>query len=124
MKTMGQEEAANANQAFTRVYQAKIESIQKRDGSATAPFLYQSMEHGEVIFSATGSAVVSITYALVEKQNKIIYASAHALNSAITAHVISVTATSITIECNATADFSSITTGQVTVYYQVIGSNP
>ena len=123
---MDPKEAPNVNQNFTRAYATRLESVNKRDGTATGQFLYQSVEYGEVAFSATGSATVTNTYALAEKQNKIIYADAHALNSAIVAHVTSVTATAITIECGYVSgvDFSDVTTGQVTVYYQVVGSNP
>jgi hypothetical protein len=119
-------EAPSVNQNFTRAYSTRLESINKRDGTATAQFLYQSVEYGEVLFSATGSATVAITYNLAEKQNKIIYAGAHSTVVGINAHVTDITSTAltITIASISATSVSSVTNDQIKIFYQVVGSNP
>jgi len=123
---MGQEEATNLNQTITRAYSTRLESINKRTNSSTGQFLYQSTEHGELTFSATGSATVALTHNLIEKQNTIIYVNAHSTMVGINAHVTDITQTAITVTIASVSatSVSSVTNGQITVYYQVIGSNP
>jgi len=120
-------EVPETNKTISVAYQAKLESINKRDTSGTGQFTYQSAEHGEVDFSGTGSPTVALSFGFVEKQNKIIYASAHALSTLVSAHVTGVTSTGLTITCRSisgTANLSDVTTSTIKVFYQVIGSNP
>ena len=116
----------NEERTMTRAYQAKLESRYKRDGTAIQSFIYQSSEHGEVNFSATGSATVTRVFAFKEKQYKVIHATAHATSINTTAHITDVTASQIEITLKSTAAMISsvITTSQVRVFYSVTGSNP
>lgn len=126
-KTFEQTEVVRVNQNFDTLYANKAESRYKTDVSGVNSFIYQAMEHGEVAFSGTGSATVSRTFSLAERHNVIIYANAHARSPLVTAHVVDVTGTSITIECRSvsgTGNFSAVTTATVMVFWQVVGSSP
>jgi len=120
-------EIPDLNRTFVRAFQAKLESLYKREPSGINSFGYQSQEHGEVNFSGTGSPTVAQTFSLREKQAKIIYADAHAMSTVVTAHVTDITQTAITIECrtvSGTANLSDVTTATIRVFYKVQGSNP
>jgi len=129
LKSLDASTVPSVNKNFERSFQVKVESIHSYQQSSTAhvPFLYQSMEHGENTYSATGSATITKTFSLKEKQNKIIFVKAHALSTQVSAHVTDITQTAVTIECrtiSGTALFSSVTTASVKVFWEVIGSNP
>ncbi len=125
--TLDKAEAPDLNRTFARSFQAKVESIHKRETTGITSYGYQSQEHGEVDFSANSSPTVARTFSLKEKQSTIIYADAHALSTLVTAHVTDVTQTAITIECrtvSGTANFSDVTTATIKVFFKVQGSNP
>ena len=88
---------------------------------------YQSVEHGDVNFSANGSPATVRTFALIERQNTIVYATAHSTNTDLIATVVDVTKSSIQINVrnnSATNNFSAVTTAAVRIFYQVVGSSP
>lgn len=125
--SLEEKDAPDLNRTLVRVFQAKIESLHKNENSGIGTFGYQSIEHGEVDFSHTGSATITKTYSLKEKQNKIVYANAHACNNLGVATITDVTQTAVTIvlrTVSGTANLSSVITASVKVFYQVIGSNP
>lgn len=120
-------DAGKLNENFSRVYAVKLESRWHYDASSTAgvSYLYQGMELGEANFSANGSGTIVKSFPLVDIYGKILFATAHAKNSAAIAYVSDVTGTSITIEVrtvSGTAGFSSVITASVPVYWQVIGA--
>lgn len=125
--SMDQKDVANLNSVIARAYQTRVESLHKREGTAVASYIYQSCEHGEVNLSANGSATVEQSFGFKEKQNKIIFASAHAISNLVTAHVTDVTATGITIlmqNASAGGDISDVTSASIKIFYEVWGSNP
>lgn len=126
-KTLGQEEVPDINQALIRAYQTRVESINKNNAGADQKLTYQSMEHGEVSMSPNGSPTISQVFGLIEKQNTIVYVNAHSTSEDVHAAVTANGNTSITITLrtiSGTANFSDVTDGPVTVFYQVVGSSP
>jgi len=127
LKTMESNEAPLLDENTSRLYQNKIESRFSTDNETTTIDSYQSVEHGRLDFSATGSPTIAKTVKTAELHGKIIYATAHAQNTLAIATVTDVTNTSITISLRSisgTANFSSVTTDVVSVYYQIVGSSP
>lgn len=126
-KQLDKKDLALLNNLHKNLYQLKVESLYKRTESGVESLTYQSFEHGEMSFTATGSATISKTFSLIEKQNTIVHAHAHAYSALASAHVTDVTKTSVTIilrSISGTGDFSSVVAAPVTVYYQIVGSNP
>lgn len=121
-------EADQLDQNMRVLYENKIESRFQNNNGTNRELTWQSAFHGSVIYSATGSAVVSRSFVIPEKIGTVVYASAHCVHVNLSAHVTDVTQTAITIQvrhADSTATVSSvITTSQVTVYYQVVGSTP
>ena len=66
--------APDLNEALNGLYKSRIESVNKRENTGVNSFIYQSIEHGEVFFSANGSALSTLSFGFKEKQSKIIYA--------------------------------------------------
>lgn len=137
IKKVNTENPREIDHNFQEVYATRLESKWKRDSSGIAAYTFQSQETGEVDFSANGSPVTTLTFALKEKQQTVIYAVAQARSLGVTAHVTDVTQTAITIACAprlvwdqavstslALMNFSQATTATVKVYYCVVGSNP
>ena len=117
------------NQNIARAYQVKMGSLYVREDSGINNYTFQSMEHGQVSFTATGSPTIARSFGFQEKQNKIVYANAHAISDKCIACVTDITQTGITITVrtvSGTANFSSVVTATngVSVYFQVVGSNP
>lgn len=130
------------NQNIDLLYSHKAESRHKNVNGTHSEMIFQSFQHGEVIFSANGSPSTVLSFGFKERQQTIIFAIAHAKSNAVTAHVTDVTNTGITIEVfprvniditavvNTTTatstllKFSQATTANVTIYYQVVGSSP
>jgi hypothetical protein len=126
MKKMGPEEGDALNRNLDTIFSHKLESKWKREGTTITPFVYQQQECGEVDFTATGSPTVALTFALQEKHSRVIFAQAHAKSTLVTAHVTDITATSITVTCrtvSGTANFSSVATATVKVFYSVVSSD-
>lgn len=122
-------EVPRLEETLTKAYRVKLESFRFRDPSAsmTIEHGYQTMELGQVLVSANGSQGVQVSVALAERNNYILYANAHAQHSAIIARVVDVTQSSISIEASlvsSTGVFSSVTSGPVKVFFQVVGSSP
>lgn len=121
-------EADQLDQNVSLLYENKIESRFQNNNGTSRELTWQSMFHGQVLYSATGSATISRTFNIPEKIGTVVYASAHCMNVELAAHVTDVTQTAITIivrDADSTANVSAvITTGQVTVFYQVVGSTP
>jgi len=124
---MKDERAPELNRSFSRAYSTRLESFNVRNSATINARTYQSMEHGEVSFSANGSPVTTLTFALAEKHNTIIYAEAHAISTVVVATVTDITNTSITMamqNMSAGGDISDVTTDTIKVFYQVVGSSP
>ena len=122
-----------ADRNFDTLFEGKLESRFKRDGvSASAIVLrpYQSMECGEAVFSANGSPTTARTFVLAEKRSVMVAVQAHAQHAQFIAAVTDVTACQVTIECisnlftteSGRSNFSSVTNGQVRVWWQILGS--
>lgn|SRR3990167_576953 len=137
IKAVTDKELNSINQNWDTLYSLKLESRHKRTESGVTSHIYQSMETGEVWFSANGSATTQRSFGFEERQSTIIVAVAQARSSGITATVMDVTNTGITIECYPTRvwdiavstclslmTFSQATTASVSIYYLVVGSNP
>jgi hypothetical protein len=101
----------NIDDNVKRAYQIKVEAINfNANGSATSK-LYQSIETGKVIFTASGER----SFGFQEKQHEILYVNAHLIGeSASIAKVMSVTSTGLTIFSQKSG----------TIYYEMRGSNP
>lgn len=126
-RDLSEAETPKLNENLDVLYSHKLESKHLQTSSGTTAYTYQAMEHGLFDFSATGSPTVARSFELSERHGKIVYATAHAKSTLVTAHVTDVTNTSITVECrtvSGTANFSGVTTAAVPVYWQVIGSSP
>jgi len=124
---MKDERAPELNRSFARVYSTRLESFNIRNSGSINVRTYQSMEHGEVSFSANGSPITTRTFALASKHNTIVYAEAHAVSTVVVATVTDITKTSITIamqNMSAGGDISSNTGDTIQVFYQVVGSSP
>lgn len=139
IKKFQDKETGLVNQNFETLFNVKPESRFLREGSVVNPYIGQAFEHGRVTFSANGSSTILQSFSLEEKYDTIIYANAHAVHSAVTARVVDITQSQISIECTAfsitavsivnsaiTAAplFSAITTASITVYFQVVGAAP
>lgn len=129
LKTLEKDEANALDHNFRLLYEGKLESRVYRDSSQSGSVIrpYQFQELGRGIFSGTGSATVTKSFALTETFENILFAEAHAISSQIMASVTNVTASSITIDARgvtSTANFSAITTAAIPVFFKVIGNSP
>jgi hypothetical protein len=123
---MSPDETNQLNRSLDILYSNKIEGKWKRETTGIKSYPYWQQEAGEVNFSATGSATVAQTFALQEKHSRIIFASAHAKSTLVHAVVTDVTASSITVTCrtiSGTADFSSVTTATIPVFFTILSSD-
>ena len=108
---MTYKEPFNKERSLTRAYQVKLESVNYNDNGTAVIRTYQSQEIGKIEFTASGERSVGFR----DRQSEILYCNAQLIGeSAVSAYVISITATGMTI-------FSQISG---TVYYNAIGSNP
>ncbi len=150
LKTIEAKDVAHVNQNFEQGFATRLESIHNTTDSGTTPYLFQSMETGQVTYSATNSATVVKSFGFKEKKGTILFAMAHAKHEQFTAHVTDVTSTGITISVvcrplnpqvsaqafisatgitiSATGTvlstlFSAITTGAVTVWYCTVAAD-
>lgn len=126
IKRMSSDETPHLNKTLDTLYSHKVEGKWKREVSGITSYLHWQQECGEVNFSATGSPTVARTFALQEKHQRIIFASAHAKSTDVTAHVTDITASSITVTArtvSGTANFSSVTTATIPVYFTVVSSD-
>lgn len=121
-------EADQLDQNVNLLYENKVESRFQNNNGTNRELTWQSAFHGSVLYSATGSATIARTFSLPEKIGTVVYVSAHCISSELSAHVTDVTQTAVTIvlrDADSSGVVSAIlTTGQVRVYYQVIGSTP
>jgi len=127
IKSLDERDIPTLNKTITRAYQTRLEGIYHREESGVFQLLYQSIETGDVYFSANGSPTTQRTFALAEKQHKILFAKAEALDTRIKATITDVTLTAVTIALSmisATGNFSAVTTASIRVFYEVKGSNP
>lgn len=123
---MSPDETSQLNKTIDILYSNKIEGKWKREVSGVTSYLYWQQECGEVNFSATGSPTVARTFALQEKHQRIIFCSAHAKSTEVTAHVTDITASSITVTArtvSGTANFSSVTTATIPVFFTILSSD-
>lgn len=129
LRSLGREEAAQANANFDRIYRGSIESTLSWDAETSATLVkpYQVMETGTAIFSANGSNVMTRAFPIRSVMGDIVSVHAQAIHSAVLASVVDLTASSISIQAgpiSATALSAVITTAQVRLYWQIIGSAP
>lgn len=128
IKKVDQSEADFLNRDLQILYESKIESREYNENGSQKDYIYQSIVHGQGVFSATGSATIVRSFGFQNKFNNVLYATAHARSADVTAHITDVTASGVSItlrDADSTAVISAtITTGQITVYYQVVGSTP
>lgn len=115
------------NNDLDRLYKTRLESRFMYEGSSSAveASIYQAVEHGMLSLSATSTGTIVRSVALSQPYSKIIYASAHARSTVVSAHVTDVTNSSvqITLRSISAADVSAVTTAAVVVQYQVVGSD-
>jgi len=124
---MDQAEASLLEEDLRVLYEHKLESVACTVSASENTMIYQRQEIGENNFSATGSPIVSRTFAFQSTFDQVIYATAHAMSTDITAHVTDVTASSITVairDADGTDNICAITTGTIMICFQVVGSNP
>ena len=124
------------NRSLDALYKTRIEGVYHNNQTSIKSYIYQTMETGEVVFSATGSATVTIAIGFKEKKETVFGAFANAKSTVVHASVTNTTDSgmSITLFPNVnylsptttgyTAISAAITTGQVTVNYLVLGNNP
>lgn len=121
------EEIPKLNQNLDVAFSHKIESLHKRNGTSISPFPYQALETGEITFSPTGSAVASLTYGFFNTFSSMMFASAQAKSTLVSAHITDLTVSSVTVSIrliDSSGAISSVVPGNITVWYQVIGSSP
>ena len=124
------------NRSLDALYKTRIEGVYHNNQTAIKSYIYQTMETGEVIFSATGSATVTIAVGFKEKKENVFGAFANAKSTVVHAQVTDTTASGLSITLfpgvnylsptttGFTAISAAITTGQVKVQYMVIGNTP
>jgi len=127
LKTLEKNEATLLDENVGRLYRDKLEGRFATVNSTATLETFQSVEHGRIDFSSTGSPTMAKTIKLADFHGKILYATAHSQDQLAIATVTDVTSTSITLllrSVSGTANFSSVTTALVSVYYQIVGSSP
>jgi len=124
------------NRSLDALYKTRIEGVYHNNQTAIKSYIYQTMETGEVIFSATGSATVTIAVGFKEKKENVFGAFANVKSTVVHAQVTDTTASGLSITLfpgvnylsptttGFTAISAAITTGQVKVQYMVIGNTP
>jgi hypothetical protein len=127
-RQLDEQEASKLNDDLAQLYKSRVEGYFHREQSSTAiaVFPYQAIETGEVTFSANGSNTVTRSFGFHDAYGKICAYNAHARSVGITAHVVDITSTGITIECKSVSasSFSSVTNSPIAVSYYVVGANP
>lgn len=98
LKTIEAKDVAHVNQNFEQAFATRVESIHHTTNSGSTPYLFQSIETGQVTYSATGSPTVTKSFGFKEKKGSVLFAQAHAKHAQFTAHVVDVTSTGITID--------------------------
>jgi hypothetical protein len=129
LRSLGREEAAQANANFDTLYRAKMESLLFHDpvASATVIMPVQVQELGKIYVSANGSPTIVKSIPLRGSYSDLLYAEANSQRVGTIVTVTDLTATSITIEAqvvSSTGNFSAVTTASVGVFWKVVGSTP
>jgi len=124
------------NRSLDTLYKSRIEGVYHNNQTQIKSYIYQTMETGNVLISATGSATVTIAVGYKEKKENVFSAFANAQSTRVHAAVTNVTNSSMEITLfpsvnylsptttGFTAISAAITTAQVTVQYLVIGNTP
>lgn len=129
IKSMGNESLPQLEDNLATLYRSRLESKYFRDSSSSAitAVIYHVQELGELLFSGTGSPTVTKVVSFQETYDKILGYDAHARSSLVSAHVVDVTNTAISIEVRSisgTGNLSAVTSASIPVCYRVIGSVP
>lgn len=129
LRSLGREEAPEANANFDTLFRNKLESTLFHDpiASATVVNPFQVQETGRIFFSSNASPTIVKNIAIRSVMGDICFAEAHSQVPGIAATVTDVTASSLTITVwisSTTTLFSSVTTASFGVFWTVIGSTP
>jgi|TARA_R100000781_G_C4075042_1_gene125792 hypothetical protein len=124
------------NRSLDTLYKTRVESVYNNNQTQIKSHIYHTMETGDVLFSATGSATVTIAVGYKEKKENVFGAFANVQSTRVHAAVTNVTNSSMEITLFPSVNYLSptttgfsaisaaITTTQVRVQYLIIGNNP
>ena len=135
LRSLGKEEAAQANSNFDALFRSRVESLLFYDPSVSGTVVmpFQIEEGGRAFFSGNGAGcgTVARSFPVRSLFSDVVDVQAHAISPNASAVIIAVvtdlTATSITIEArtlSAATAFSSVTSASVSVFWKICGSAP